>query len=312
MNRSSPPAGPSPRTRSVVGEDHAALALREATVLMAPVARWLLRNGVSYGSFADLLKTVFVDAARAELASQGTPPTFSALSVLSGVHRKDVRALEAAAQSDAGPAVTPRGVPVASQVFTRWMTNRRYRTRDGRPRSLPRAGDGISFESLAREISRDVHPRTVLDELLRLDLVRLDGDVVVPLSVSFTPSRKLDELTALFAANVSDHIAAAVHNLTVGAPPKLEQSVFADGLSAESVDHLMAQARIAWQAAFETMVREATHRVEADARLEEADQHRMRFGVYFYSEPQAQDAPPHARSHAKPAAPRARSTRRKP
>ncbi len=312
MNRSVPQPDPSPRTRSVASEDHAALALREATVLMAPVVRWLLRNGVSYGSFADLLKTVFVDAARSELASQGTQPSFSALSVLSGVHRKDVRALEAASQTQSGEAVAPRGVPVASQVFTRWMTNRRYRTRDGKPKALPRTGDGISFESLAREISRDVHPRTVLDELLRLGLVRLDGDVVRPISVSFTPSRKLDDLTALFAANAADHIAAAVHNLTVDAPPKLEQSVFADGLSAESVDHLMAQARGAWSAAFETMVREATNRVEADAALDESDQHRMRFGVYFYSEPQAQAAPPDLKSQEKAAAPRARQSRRKP
>lgn len=312
MNRSGPQSGPAPRARSVAGEDHAALALREATVLMAPVARWLLRNGVSYGSFADLLKTVFVDAARAELASQGTQPTFSALSVLSGVHRKDVRALEAASQTRTVQAVVPRGVPVASQVFTCWMTNRRYRTRDGKPKSLPRTGDGISFESLAREISRDVHPRTVLDELLRLGLVRLNGDVVVPISVSFTPSRKLDDLTALFAANAADHIAAAVHNLTVDAPPKLEQSVFADGLSAESVDHLMTQARAVWRAAFETMVREATNRVEADAQLDETDQHRMRFGVYFYSEPQAQVASPHPKSQEKTAAPRARQPRRKP
>lgn len=312
MNRSTPQPGPSPRTRSVASEDHAALALREATVLMAPVVRWLLRNGVSYGSFADLLKTVFVDAARAELASQGTQPSFSALSVLSGVHRKDVRALEAASQTHARQVGAPRGVPVASQVFTRWMTNRRYRTRDGKPKSLPRAGEGISFEGLAREISRDVHPRTVLDELLRLGLVRLDAEVVVPISVSFTPSRKLDDLTALFAANAADHIAAAVHNLTVEAPPKLEQSVFADGLSAESVDHLMTLARAAWRTAFETMVQEATNRVEADAGLDDADQHRMRFGVYYYSEPQAQAAPPHTKSQEKAAAPRARQSRRKP
>src|SRR5678816_40648 len=101
--------------------DSAALALREAALLMAPIARWLLRSGVPYTAFVDLLKAVFVDVARAELEGAGHKATFSALSLLSGVHRKDVRKLETAA-GDAPRGESPRGVPLASQVFTRWLT----------------------------------------------------------------------------------------------------------------------------------------------------------------------------------------------
>ena len=36
-----------------------------------------------------------------------------------------------------------------------------------------------AYEALCRELSQDVHSRTVLDELLRLGLVRLDGETVV-------------------------------------------------------------------------------------------------------------------------------------
>jgi hypothetical protein len=276
---------PAATTPAVPGEEHAALALREAKVLLAPVARWLLRNGVSYNALADLLKPVFVDAARAELERGGVQPTYSALSVLSGVHRKDVRTLADAPHE--GASVPARGVPLASQVFTRWLTDRRYRTRDGAPRALPRSGAGVTFESLSRELSLDVHPRTVMDELLRLGLVTLEDDVLVPLQASFVPSRRLDELTALFSSNAADHMAAAVHNLTVDAPRYLEQSVFADGLGAESVDHLHERARAAWSEAFEMMVKEARQCVAADAKVADGDQQRMRFGVYFYSEPQA-------------------------
>lgn len=276
---------PEHRPAAAPNAETAALALREAAVLLAPVARWLLRSGISYGAFAGMLKTVFVDAARAELERGGVQPTYSALSVLSGVHRKDVRAIEEAPRSPA--SVPPRGVPLSSQVYTRWLTARRYRSRDGQPRALPRSGAGITFESLAREVSVDVHPRTVMDELLRLGLVTLEGDLLIPVSTSFLPSRRLDELTALFAANAGDHMAAAVHNLTTDAPRYLEQSVFADGLSAASVEQLHELAREAWQEAFETMVKEAGKRVAADERTPEGEQQRMRFGVYFYGEPQA-------------------------
>jgi hypothetical protein len=174
-----------------------------------------------------MLKTVFVDAARAELERGATTPTQSALSLLSGVHRKDVRALD---QEGAAPR-PPRRPPLASLVFTRWLSDRRYRLADGAPRPLPRTGMRRSFETLCRELSHDVHPRSVLDELLRLGLVALDGERVVVVATSFVPSERLDELTALFSANAADHLAAAVNNLTLPGPPFLEQSIYADGLA---------------------------------------------------------------------------------
>ncbi|WP_127998204.1 DUF6502 family protein [Piscinibacter defluvii] len=269
--------------------EHAALALRELPALMAPLARWLLRNGAAYGAVADALKQVFVDAARAELQRDGRAPTVSALSVLSGVHRKDVKALEQRPRT-AEAVVAGKGVPLASQVFTRWMADKRLRGRDGRPRALARSGPAPSFEALAREVSQDVHPRTVLEELLRLGLVELADEQVRPTGSAFIPSRRLDELTALFAANARDHLAAAVHNLTVDAPRYLEQSVFADGLGADSVERLHTLAREAWAQAFRAMVDEAQAAVQADAAVEPPDQQRIRFGVYFYAEP-VQEAP---------------------
>lgn len=271
-----PATAPQPQVRP--SAEHAQLALREAAVLMAPVAQWLLRHGVSYPAFADLLKTVFVEAARGELERSDAKPTQSALSMLSGVHRKDVRTL---AQAPAAARSMPRP-PLSAQVFTRWLTDPRWRGADGKPRALPRAGGRRSFEALCFELSNDVHPRTVLDELLRIGAVALDGERVVARATSFVPSARLDEMTALFSASASDHIAAAVSNLTTSAPRYLEQSVYADGLTPASIDVLHDAARQAWAAAFEAVVTRARERVDQD-RVTDGDR-RMRFGVYFFSE----------------------------
>ena len=134
----SPKAPPTPSRPGVSpSEAHAQLALREAGGLMTPIVRWLLRHGVSYSAFADMLKAVFVQVAREELERGGARVTHSSLSVLSGVHRKDVRVL-----ADAVPtAALPRNIPLASQVFTRWLTDAAYRGPGGKPRALPhRAG----------------------------------------------------------------------------------------------------------------------------------------------------------------------------
>jgi Family of unknown function (DUF6502) len=283
-----PPASPD---RPVVqpSEKHIRLALRAAAVLMSPIVRWLLRHGVSYGSFADSLKTVFVNVAREELERGGSKVTTSALSVLSGVHRKDTRAL--VESGDGATAVNDgtHNIPLASKVFTRWLTDAAFRDRSGTARPLPRVGGQRSFESLCTSISTDVHPRTVLDELVRLGLVQIDeNDVVVPLAAAFIPSRKLDELTALFAANIADHVAAGTHNLTMAGPKYLEQSIWADGLSADSVQHLHQVSRKAWDETFQIVVGQASERVAADAGGDE--NHRIRVGVYFFSEPVA-DSP---------------------
>lgn len=267
-----------PRLQVVPDEQHAQLALREARVLMGPVVRWLLRHGVNYGAFAEMLKGSFVSMARDELGRAGAKITDSAVSVMSGVHRKDVRNL---GQSPERLPV-PRCIPLASQVLELWRSDARYRDASGNPRALARSGVADSFEALAREVSTDVHPRTLLDELLRLKLATLDGDLVAVASRTQLPAPNVEESAAVFSTNAADHIAAAVHNLTLRGPKFLEQSVCVDGLSQQSAEHLHGVARALWQDAFDSMVSKARERVQADAPAN--GDARIRFGVYYYSE----------------------------
>lgn len=275
-----PVIDPSDPPAALTGPRRADLALRTALVLVTPVVRWLLRRGVQYGALATALKRVFVKVAAEELERTGRRTTDSAVSVLSGVHRKDVRAfyqLGRALQRD-------KSLSPASLVFTRWATDPQWRDPvSGQPLRLQRLGPAPSFEALAREVSTDVHPRTLLDELLRLELVRLVDDEVQLAADSFVPSADEVAMAELFAANGSDHLSAAVHNLTTSGPKMLEQSVFATGLSRASAEELGVLARRLWAEAFARMAEEASRRHQADQPAFPA--HRMRFGIYYYTEP---------------------------
>jgi hypothetical protein len=255
------------------------LVLQAALAMLVPLARWLVRNGVHYASFAPALKSVFLEAARRELADSGGKLTDSALSVLSGVHRRDIRAL---AQGNGGQAA-PKTPSVASQVFTRWITDSQLRDGADQPMALPKNGVGLSFESLARQISSDVHPRTLLSEMQRMGLVHVEGEQVHLDAQAFVPQRGFDDMVELFAANVSDHVAAAVHNMGSSPDKYLEQSVFASGLSARSTQALGKEARRLWRVAFQQMAREAGQRLQQDQKNDETAM-RMRFGVYYYAE----------------------------
>src|SRR5204863_2070050 len=131
--------------------------------------------------------------------------------------------------------------------------------------------------------STDVHPRTVLDELVRLGLAEQHGEQVVPQAQMFVPAHGLEDRAALFSADVADHIATAVHNLTETGPKLLEHSVFADGLTPASAQALADEARALWTRAFEAMVAQAQARVAADAAA--GGTTRIRFGSYFHADP---------------------------
>ena len=246
--------------------------------VMAPLVRWLLRSGVGYTEFASALKTVFLAEAQKEVSRTGGKPTDSALSLLSGLHRKDIRKVlqegDAFKNSRAG---APSGkASLASQVVTRWLAS-------GLSDTLPLTGNP-SFESVACSVSRDVHPRTVLAELQRLGIATVDGDSVALVRHAFVANPTTQEAQALVAAGVADHISAGVHNLTSGEERQyLEQAVFADGLTEASARQLEIFSTQLWNDVMTRMVQAAVPLCESDEAL--GGNYRLRLGMFCYTEP---------------------------
>ena len=270
----------SPSVACSAAELRAQVAHSEALAMMVPQAQWLVRSGVTYTSFALALKGVFIEAARRDLRDAGAKVTDSALSVLSGVQRRDIREMN----QDSVRDIAPKTPSVASQAFTRWLTDPQFRGKNGRPLTLDKTGEPASFDTLARSVSSDVHPRTLLSEMERLGLVQVRNERVALSTAAFVPNEGFAELAELFSANVADHMAAAVHNLSGRDDRFLEQSVFASGLSAESVEALGVKARQLWGTAFDSLVQETSQRYQRDQHDPSARM-RMRFGIYYFHEP---------------------------
>lgn len=273
-----------PRTRSLSSlNNQPTLALDRVLRVLQPLVRLLVRNGVTYPVFAAACKRVFLAAAQQELAARAMPATDSAVSLLSGVHRRDVRTLTrgAPAVGDGEPAV----LGMAAQVVARWMNDPAYQAADGTRRVLPRGGPAPSFDALVAGVSSDVRAKAVLDELLRLSVVtETDAGLVLDKS-GFAPRGNFAEQSWLSAQNLHDHAAAMVANLG-GEANHLEQAVFVDEISAASAVQLKRVSVEAWKQAFKTVMGQAQERFDADAAHTppEERRHRARFGVYFYSE----------------------------
>lgn len=258
--------------------------------LLRPLIRLMLHYSVQYPALSNLLKLTYVEVAT-QMPVPGKEQTDSRVSLLTGIHRMDVKRLrgELATGGD-GP---PPAVSLGAQAVARWTAHSKYLDGKGRPIPLPRlasSGSSISFESLIQSISKDIRPRVVLDEWLRLGIARLDDDDrVVLVTDAFVPSHGLDEKLFYLGKNVHDHLGACAHNLTrPDQPPLLERSAYFDQLSEESAKYLSDYARQLTSQAMQDFARKAMELQEQDSENPLA-RYRVTFGHYYYRADEGSD-----------------------
>lgn len=256
------------------------MLVRAVRHLLRPLVRLLVAHHVTFPVLAGLLKGVYVDVAQRDFAIDQKPQTASRLSLLTGIHRKEIQRLREAGDDDFAP---PGSVSLGARLVARWTGSREYQDAQGEPLPLPRQAPAgqPSFEALVTSVSKDIRARSVIDEWQRLGVVESDADGRLRLVVAaFVPSRGLEEKAHYFGRNVHDHIAAAGHNLAGEQPPLMERSVYYDGLSAESVFELAHLAERHGMAALQAVNRRAQELQALDAAEGRAAE-RMSFGVYF-------------------------------
>lgn len=276
------------RTPSADDDTNAALQAALAR-LLAPLAQLVVARGVPFSVLDEMLRSAVVSTAHA--AHPGLPEhrRASRVSAATGLNRREVNRLleqQAAAARGASAATPPRSP--AAMVFAHWRATPAYRTKAGAPRALPRTGPAPSFESLAHEVTRDVHPRALLEELLRLKLAAHDEqrDVVTLVKENFIPRGDTERMLQWMGANVGDHLAAAVDNLTSNEPRHADQAIAADGLSAASVEQVRPLLHAHWQRLSDELVPLLERLIAQDAARAQADEpntHRVRFGIYGFN-----------------------------
>jgi Family of unknown function (DUF6502) len=265
-----------------VSSDHSGQApalLHAARQVLTPLARLMLAHGVKYSQMQELLKAVVVEVAMQEVAADNPQRAQSRISVATGLRRPEVkRLLDAPANPQA------KGRSVLADVFGRWTADKRYRDARGRIKPLLRLsseGGEDSFESLVRSIKKDVHPRSVFEDMQRLGLIALDKQGRVKLVQSaFAPKEDLAQMLHFLGANVGSHLDTAVHNTLGQAPDVLEQSMLGEGLSERGVALVEARARDEWRRLFrelgdlmmQTMAQDKAEGIGGDRQ--------MRIGMY--------------------------------
>jgi hypothetical protein len=264
------------------------MLMRPLARLLRPLVRLLIQSGITFPVFADLIRSLFVEVAVTEMLTDPASRTDSRVSLLTGIHRKEIRRQRGLERRTDEPEVVTR----SSAIIGRWLGSAIYTDEDHKPLTLPRSGPAPSFESLVASVTRDVRARSVLDEWVSQGIASLEPDDRVRLNVAaFLPAQGQDAQVFYFARNLHDHVSAAAANLTAGAaPPFLERSVHYDRLSPEAIAQLEAAGREAAQAMLLDVNRKAIAIADADdaARATAppdaagAPTRRVNIGVFVY------------------------------
>lgn len=251
--------------------------------LLRPLVRLFVRCGITFPALCNLLRELYVNVAEYDFALPGKQQTDSRVSLLTGIHRKEVARLRGAG---APVSVVPAAISRTSRIMARWLSAPEFTDADGQPLPLVRIAEAgkdqpASFEALVVSVTRDVRPRAVLDEWVDRGLVKVDdADRVVLTEAAFVPSGGSDQQLYYFGRNLHDHVAAAVANVLGEDPRFMERAVHYDGLSGELAASLEARSHELAMDALRTANREANLACESDS----GGRWRWNFGVYVYRE----------------------------
>ena len=148
-------------------KEHLRLAVR---MMLKPLVRLLVSQGVSHGDFSEAAKDVYVEVAIRHF-DKSTRVNQSKIAILTGLTRKEVKNVIDRAIS-AEPHNKNYSRP--SRVLAGWHSDPKYIGPYGVPLEIPYESAGLegpSFVDLVRTYSGDMAPRPMLKELIRVGAV---------------------------------------------------------------------------------------------------------------------------------------------
>ncbi len=257
--------------------------------LCRPLVKLLIEKGITYPQLRDMFKELYVEVADQSEPIKGKKPSISRTFILTGVHRKDISRLRTESSSNDEPSSSNSSL--GSELVARWLGSKEFQNNNGKPRPLTRSGSETmpGFDDLVISVSKDVRPRAILDEWLRLGIVSIDDSDNISLNQSaFVPQKGLKEKAFFLGRHVHDHLAACTHNILEDNNPYMERSVFFSSLTTESVEKLRQIAEHQGMQLLQELNQQAIELQKNDKSKADADQ-RMRLGLYWFQKQQEND-----------------------
>jgi hypothetical protein len=254
--------------------------------ILRPLVRILLKNGISYRTFADIARSQFVEIAQKEFGVAGRKQSVSRIAVITGLTRKEVsRLLKFSVPSDRRASDRYNR---ASRVVAGWRRDPDFLNSKGKPDILTVKGLGKTFQQLVTRYSGDVPYRAVLDELRLAGVVACpDENRVKLVKQAYLPQG--DEAMKLHILGIDTGylIDTISHNLrAVESEAFLQRKVLYDNLPDEVLQDLRSLSSKSAQALLEKLDKEiSSHDRDVNPQVEGSGRNTAGIGIYYFEEP---------------------------
>jgi hypothetical protein len=211
-------------------------------LMLRPIVRLGLRYSIHLNDLTEMLKQVLVEVSRQELIKSRQVVSLSKLSVMTGVHRKDVTRLERT------PEKIREGGNLITRVMVQWQHDPRFSTKAKRSRVLSAEGRESEFATLVRSVNgENVSAYSILSEMERLGAVErhgsniklvwrdfiVEGNAAAGISML---SRDIDDISQAVEQNLFEpqqtqnlHLKTDFDNITPEAIPEIRRWLIKEG-----------------------------------------------------------------------------------
>lgn len=253
--------------------------------ILKPMVHLLIRQNITYVGLQGLLKNIYVKVADESFQLDGKRQTDSRISILTGVHRADVKCIRN--QSSEYSTAKEITASLSAQIMSIWTGHQAYLEKNGKPKALFRTSSegSPSFDQLVHSVSKDKHPRTFLDAWLDQGIVEHhqdeSNDMIVLSEKGYVPEADYEEKLFFAGKNIGDHLSVVVNNLENNGPAMFDRAVYYHELTEESVKELEALSKCKMMEVLIEVNQRANELQEKDSAMDDAN-HCMHVGAYFY------------------------------
>jgi hypothetical protein len=183
-----------------------------ALKILRPLVRVMIRNGVSAGSFEELVRKAYVDEAFAMGEKNQEKTTISSISAQTGLSRKEVKRLH--------ELESPHNVDIeqkynrAVRVISGWSNDKNFTDAKGEAKELPIDGNDASFAVLVKQYSGDIPTKAMLNLLLAADCVKVKDNTVRLIKQAYVPGKDSAEIIRILGTDTNELLNTIDHNLT--------------------------------------------------------------------------------------------------
>ena len=185
------------------------LALQCLGFFLKPSARFCLRHSLRIQDLLEVAKVSFIDAAKEEIEKSDTKVNISRLSVMTGIHRRDVMRIYQDEQVHENP------LGLVARIIGQWQNDKRFTTKAGRARVLSYGDADSEFHSLVAAISQDIHPGTVIFELERLGAIKKTSRGLRLEARAYVPHGDVKEGFSILGSDIEDLAQAVEENVFI-------------------------------------------------------------------------------------------------